>query len=32
VIGEVPVTVKQEVAKIGFFGLWQRLLAKILLL
>jgi len=32
VIGEVPVTVRQDVAKIGFFGLWQRLLAKILLL
>ena len=32
VIGEVPVPVRQDVAKIGFFGLWQRLLAKILLL
>ncbi|MBR2622338.1 MAG: D-alanyl-D-alanine carboxypeptidase [Clostridia bacterium] len=32
VIGEVPVTVKQDVAKIGFWGLWQRLLAKILML
>ncbi|MBR5616386.1 MAG: D-alanyl-D-alanine carboxypeptidase [Clostridia bacterium] len=32
VIGEVPVVAKQDVAKIGFWGLWQRLLAKILLL
>ncbi|MBR5797935.1 MAG: D-alanyl-D-alanine carboxypeptidase [Clostridia bacterium] len=32
VIGEVSVVAKQDVAKIGFWGLWQRLLAKILLL
>ncbi len=32
ILGEIPITAREEIAKIGFFGLWQRLLAKILLI
>lgn len=32
ILGEVPITAREEIDKIGFFGLWQRLLAKILLI
>jgi len=32
VLGEVPITAREDIGKIGFFGLWQRLLAKILLI
>ena len=31
VLGEVPITAREDIKKISFFGLWQRLLAKSLL-
>ena len=31
VLGEVPITAREDIKKISFFGLWQRLLAKALL-
>jgi D-alanyl-D-alanine carboxypeptidase (penicillin-binding protein 5/6) len=32
VLGQIPITVREDIEKIDFWGLWQRLIAKILLM